>query len=121
MPGGRTKAKITIAIDPVVARALDAWAEARGVSRSAAAEEAVSEWLRRVMEEQGEALDRADGRRSRTGRGEAAEARIAAGMVLQAMRYQFRSLADLTDGDLRRRATGAILAQDEERQRRERG
>ncbi len=114
MPGGRTKARITVAIDPVLARALDGQAKSGGVTRSAAVEEAVSEWLRRRIEETYGFLERG-GRngRARSGRSEAAEARIAAQMVLEALRHQFPAMRDVTDQELRRRA----LASQEKEQR----
>jgi hypothetical protein len=70
-------------------------------------EEAISESLRRRIEEDHEALDRlaGDGRSSR--RSDAAEARIAAGMVLQALRYQFPAMREVSDEQLRRRAIAA--------------
>ncbi len=108
MPGGRTKTKISIAIDPVIARVLEARAKAKGVSRSAAVEEALSVWLRRLIEEEHGVLDRLEENGRLSGpRGDAEEARIAAGMVLAAMRYQFRALEELDDEELRRRAVAA--------------
>jgi hypothetical protein len=108
MPVKRTRARITVAIDPVLARALDGQAKSRGVTRSAAVEEAISEWLRRRIEEDYEALDRLGGDgRSSSGRSEAAEARIAAGMVLEALRHQFPAMREVGDEQLRRRAIAA--------------
>ena len=105
MPGGRTKARITVAIDPVLARALDGQAKSGGITRSAAVEEAVSEWLRNRIEDDYGALDRLEGNVSSSlGRGEAAEAAVAAGMVLEALRHQFPAMRDVTDEELRRRA-----------------
>ena len=113
MPGGRTKSRITVAIDPVLARALDGQAKSRGVTRSAAVEEAVSEWLRSRIEEDYGALDRLKGNgRSSIGRGEAAEAAVAVGMVLEALRHQFPAMREVGDEELRRRA---IAAQKKER------
>ena len=105
MPGGRTKARFTVAIDPVLARALDGQAASAGVTRSAAVEEAVSEWLRSRIEETYRNLERrGENERARSGRGEAAEAAVAAGMVLEALRHQFPAMRDVTDEALRRRA-----------------
>jgi len=106
MPGGRTKARITVAIDPVLARALDGQAKSSGVTRSAAVEEAVSEWLRRRIEETYGALERGgeNNERVRSGLSEATEAAVAAGMVLEALRHQFPAMRDVTDEELRRRA-----------------
>jgi len=105
MPGGRTKARITVAIDPVLARALDGQAKSGGVTRSAAVEEAISEWLQRRIEETYRILERrGEYERARSGRGEAAEAAVAAGMVLEALRHQFPAMRDVTDEALRRRA-----------------
>jgi hypothetical protein len=105
MPGGRTKARITVAIDPMLARALDGQAKSRGVTRSAAVEEAISEWLRSRIEETYGVLERSkENGRSGSGRSEAAEARIAAGMVLEALRHQFPAMREVTDEELRRRA-----------------
>ena len=58
MPGGRSKARITVTIDPVLARGLDGRATSGGVTRSAAVEGAISEWLRRRREETYEVLER---------------------------------------------------------------
>jgi len=107
MPGGRTKARITVAIDPVLARALDGQAKSGGMTRSAAVEEAISEWLRGRMEETYGALDRFGGNARSPGRSEAAEARIAAEMVLEAFRHQFPAMRDVTDEELSRRAIAA--------------
>ena len=107
MPGGRTKSRITVAIDPVLARALDSQAKGRGVTRSAAVEEAISEWLRSCIEETYGVLERERGGengRAGPGRSEAAEARIIAGMVLEALRHQFPAMREVTDEELRRRA-----------------
>jgi hypothetical protein len=114
MPGGRSKARITVAIDPILARALDGQAKSGGVTRSAAVEEAVSEWLRARIEETYGVLERSGGNgRARPGRSEAAEARIALGMVLEALRHQFPAMRDVPDKELRRRA----LASQEKEQR----
>jgi hypothetical protein len=109
MPGGRTKARITVAIDPVLAQALDGQAKSGGVTRSAAVEEAISEWLRHRIAETYGVLDRGgeNNGRARSGLSEASEARIAAEMVLEALRYQFPAMRDVTDEELRRRALAA--------------
>ena len=105
MPRGRTKSRITVAIDPALARALDGQARSGGVTRSAAVEEAVSEWLRRRIEETYGLLERSKENGSAgPGRNDAAEARIIAGMVLEALRHQFPAMRDVTDEELRRRA-----------------
>jgi hypothetical protein len=106
MPGGRTKARVTVAIDPVLARALDSQTRARGLTRSAAVEEAISEWLRSRIEETYGVLERGgeNNGRARSGLSEATEAAVAAGMVLEALRHQFPAMRDVTDEELRRRA-----------------
>jgi predicted transcriptional regulator len=109
MSGRRTKARFTVAIDPVLARALDGQAASAGVTRSAAVEEAISEWLRRRIAETYEVLERGaeNNGRARSGLSEASEARIAAGMVLEGLRHQFPAMRDVTDEELRRRAIAA--------------
>ena len=108
MPGGRTKSRITVAIDPALARALDGQAKSKGITRSAAVEEAISEWLRRRIEETYGLLERSkENGRAGPGRSDAAEARIIAGMVLEALRHQFPAMRDVTDEELRRRAIAA--------------
>jgi hypothetical protein len=107
MPGGRTKSRITVAIDPVLARALDGQARSGGITRSAAVEEAISEWLRRRIEETYGLLERSGGNGRSPGRSEAAEAAVAAGMVLEALRHQFPAMREVTDEELRRRAIAA--------------
>jgi hypothetical protein len=108
MPGRRTKARITVAIDPVLARALDGQVKSRGVTRSAAVEEAISEWLRSRIEETYGLLERSkENGRARPGLSEAAEAAVAAGMVLEALRHQFPAMQEVTDEELRRRAIAA--------------
>jgi predicted transcriptional regulator len=102
---GRTKARITVAIDPVLARGLDGQAWARGLTRSAVVEEAISEWLQRRIEETYRILERTgENERARSGRSEAAEAAVVAGMVLEALRHQFPAMRHVTDEELRRRA-----------------
>jgi hypothetical protein len=107
MPGGRSKARITVAVEPALVRALDGQAKSRGMTRSAAVEEALSEWLRVRMEEDAEALDRLDGRGGAARRDGADEAAITARMVLEAMRYQFPAMREVTDEELRRWALEA--------------
>ena len=105
MPGGRTKSRITVAIDPVLARALDAQARSGGITRSAAVEEAISEWLRSRIEETYGFLERSkENGRARPGRSDAAEAAVAAGMVLEALRHQFPAMREVTNEELRCRA-----------------
>jgi predicted transcriptional regulator len=106
--GGRTKSRITVAIDPALARALDGQARDRGVTRSAAVEEAISEWLRRRIEETYGVLERSkENGRAGSGRSEAADAAIVAEMVLEALRHQFPAMREVTDEELRRRALAA--------------
>ncbi len=112
MPGRRTKSRITVAIDPALARALDGQAASKDITRSAAVEEAISEWLRRRIEETYGALDGLGENGRSSGRSEAAEARIAAGMVLEALRHQFPAMREVGDEELRRRA---IASQEKER------
>jgi hypothetical protein len=108
MPGGRTKSRITVAIDPVLARALDGQANSGGITRSAAVEEAISEWLRHRIEETYRILEQSkENGRAGPGRSEAAEAAVAAGMVLEALRHQFPAMREVTDEELRRRAMAA--------------
>lgn len=107
MPGGRTKTRITVAIDPGLAKALDARVRGKGTTRSAAVEEALSWWLRVMAEQDGEEIEQLSNGR-RTGRGEAAEARIAVEMVLEALRYQFPAMEGLSDLELRRRVLSKL-------------
>jgi predicted transcriptional regulator len=108
VPRGRTKARITVAVEPGIARALDEVARGRSITRSAAVEEAVEGWLRGRIEEQGEALDRLSEKRGlRNGEGPDSAAGIAAWMVLEALRYQFPAMRDLSDSELRWRAAEA--------------
>ena len=104
MPKERTKSRITVAIDPVLARALDGQAKSGGITRSAAVEEAISEWLRSRIEETYGALDRFGGDGMSLRRSEAA---VAARMVLEALRHQFPAMREVTDEELRRRALAA--------------
>lgn len=111
MPEGRTKSRLTVAVAPEVARALDAQARGRQISRSRAAEEAFAEWARRQVEGQWDALGRMT-----AGEPSAAvlpdEATIASWMVLQALKYQFPSLRDVSDEQLRILALRAITSQE---------
>ena len=108
MPRGRTKARITVAVEPGIARALDERAKGRSITRSAAVEEALEGWLRGRIEEDREALERISEKRgSRNGAGLASEAGIGAWMVLEALRYQFPAMQSVGDDELRRRAIEA--------------
>ena len=110
MPGGRTRTRFTVAIDPGLAKALDARVRGKGTTRSAAVEEALSWWLRMLAEQEAEELEQlsnlGNGRRAK--RSEATEARIAAEMVLEALRYQFPAMQDVSDYELRRRALSKL-------------
>lgn len=118
MPGRRSKARITVAVEPALVRALDGQAKSRNTSRSAAVEEALTEWLRRRMEEDSEALDRLDGRDGTTRESGADEAEVTARMVLEAMRYQFPAMRDVTDEELRQWALEARVESRAETHRR---
>lgn len=107
MPGGRIKTRITVAIDPNLAQALDARASGRKINRSVAVEEALSWWLKIMAEQDAEELGQfSDGRRKRWS--EATEAKIVAQMVLEALRYQFPAMQDMSDYDLRRRVLSKL-------------
>lgn len=97
MPRNGSKTRFTVAVNPSVADLLDRVVAGMRTTRSAAVEEAVSEWLRRRVEQD---LRRLDG----TGEG----ARLAAMMVLEALRYQFPAMREISDDELRRRATAAL-------------
>jgi predicted transcriptional regulator len=106
VPEGRAKARITVAVQPEIVRALDEAARGRGITRSAAVEGAVEGWLRVRIEEHGETLDRlSEKRESRNGG--ASEAGLAAWMVLEALRYQFPAMQSVGNDELRRRAVEA--------------
>lgn len=102
MPRGRTKDRLTVALDPKVARALRAEAAARNATVSGVAEEALRAFLRNVHLVAVEELSGPGGRDG----GE--EAVVAAGMVLELLRYQFPSAGDISDGELRRRAVATL-------------
>ena len=96
-----------MALKPGIVQALDEVARGRSITRSAAVEEAVEGWLREKIEEQGDALNRLSEKRgSRNGEGPDS-ASIAAWMVLEALRYQFPAMRDLSDSELRVRAAKA--------------
>ena len=97
MPRHGSKTKFSVVMDPVVAELLDRAMAGMGITRSAAVEEAVSEWLRRRMGQDRRRLD-----------GALDEARIAATMVLEALRYQFPAMENISDDELRRRAMAAL-------------
>ena len=115
MPERRAKTRFTVAVDPGLARALDFRARGAGVTRSAAVEEALSCWLRASAVDDADELDRSAGR-PKHGRGEGAE--VAARMVLEALRFHFPAMRDLSDGELRRRATSGGAVHGEEGDRR---
>lgn len=102
MPEGRSKKRFTVAVDPGLARALDFRVRGSGITRSAAVEEALSLWLRSLAKEDAEGLDRSAGGPKH---GHREEAEIAARMVLEALRFQFPAMRDVSDVELRRRAT----------------
>jgi hypothetical protein len=111
MPRVKPKARITVTLDPALARTLDEQLRWRGMTRSEAVEQAVSEWVRRRVEEDRELVDgfraRVEAQGERAARG-AHEARIAAQMVLEALHYQFPSLSNVGDAEFRRRAVAAL-------------
>jgi hypothetical protein len=93
-----------------LARTLDDQIRRRGVTRSEAVEQAFSEWVRRQVEERGlvDGLGaKVEVQDERAARG-AHEARIAAQMVLEALRYQFPSLSDVGDAEHRRLAVATL-------------
>ena len=92
-----SKTRFTVAVDAGVADLLDRTVAGTKTTRSAAVEEAVSEWLRRRMEQDRRRLD-----------GIGDEARLAAVMVLEALRYQFPAMRGISDDELRQRATAAL-------------
>jgi predicted transcriptional regulator len=92
-----SKTRFTVAVDAGVADLLDRMVAGTKTTRSAAVEEAISEWLRRLMEQDRRRLD-----------GVGDEARIAAMMVLTALRFQFPAMQGIPDDELRRRATAAL-------------
>jgi hypothetical protein len=87
MPRVKPKARITVTLDPAMARTPGDQIRWRGTTRSETVEQAVSEWVRRQVEER-ELVDglgaKVEGERAARG---AHEARIAAQMVLEALRY----------------------------------
>lgn len=98
MPRGRTKDRLTVALDPVVARSLRVEAAARKATVSGVAEEALRVFLRDAHREASERLAGPDGRDGDE------ESAIVAGMVLELLRYQLPSAGDISDEELRRRA-----------------
>lgn len=97
MPNHGSKTKFTVAMEPGVADLLDRAVAGIGTTRSAVVEEAISEWLRQHMERD----------RRRLG-GEADAARVEAIMVLEALRFQFPAMQDISDDELRQRALAAL-------------
>ena len=107
MKEGR-KPAFTVAIDPTIAQAVDERARGKQITRSAAVEEALAWWLQTLAEQDGEELARL-GNRRRASRTEAiAEAKIAAQMVLEALRYQFPAMQELSDHELRQRSLSKL-------------
>ncbi len=100
---GRTtnpKVRITTTVDAHVLRLLDAQLEGRGVSRSEAVAESIEEWVRRKVAED---CERVDGLREKV-----EEASLEARMVLEALRYQFAPINELSDTELKRRARASL-------------
>ena len=100
VPRHGTKARFTVVMDPNVADLLDHAVAGAGTTRSAAVEEAVAEWIRRRMERDRRRLD-----------GVGDEARTAAMMVLEALRFQFPAMRSVSDDELRSRAIAALEGQ----------
>lgn len=117
MPEGRAKTRFTVAVDPGLARALDFRVKGSGMTRSAAVEEALSCWLRASAQKDAGELDRSGGGQEAR-RSEAAEAKVAARMVLEALRFQFPAMREVGDEELRRRATSGGAVYRAERDRR---
>ena len=92
-----SRTRFTVAIEGGVAELLDRTVAGMRTTRSAVVEEAVSEWLRRRTEQDRRCLNGAED-----------EARIAATMVLEALRYQFPAMNALDYDELRRRAMAAL-------------
>lgn len=97
MPNHGAKTKFTVAMEPGVADLLDRVVAGMGTTRSAVVEEAVAEHLRRMMEQDRRRLD-----------GVGDEARVAAMMILAALRYQFPAMESVSDEELRGRAIAAL-------------
>lgn len=110
----RPKVRVTVSLDASVARQLDEQRKGRDLNRSEAVEEAIAEWVRRGVEQDRERVDglgaRVEAQADRVDRvaRQAGEARIASGMVLEALRHQFRALEEVGDDELRRRAMAAL-------------
>lgn len=105
MAPGRGKQRLTISLDPEVARALRADAAARELSVSRVAEEALRRLLLRSHQEALEKLSDQGGCDGGTGNAE--EVEIVAWMSVELFRHQFPASRDISDEELRRRAVAA--------------
>lgn len=110
----RPKVRVTVSLDASVARQLDEQRRGMDLNRSEAVEEAIAEWVRRGVEQDRERVDglgaKVEAQADRVDRvaRQVSEARIASGMVLEALRHQFRALEEVGDDELRRRAVAAL-------------
>lgn len=104
---GKRMVRITTTIPAEMKRLLDGAIEARGLTRSEAVAQAVAEYVRRLVEEDTERaflLGSKIDRRADEVKGMTREAQTRADMVLEALRYQFPNLGNVSNDELKRRA-----------------
>lgn len=99
--------RVTVTIDGALKRLLDERAHDLGISRSEATEQALSEWVRRGVESDIESnYGYGAQMESHTDRLASMiyESQIRGEMVIEALRYQFAPINELSNEELRRRA-----------------
>ena len=104
----RQKVRVTVSLPAAVARQLDEQRSGLGLNRSEAVEKAVAEWLRRRIEaDQGRIIGLSE-RMDEQSRTLERATRMAAEIVLEALRYQFPHLQEFGSDELSRRAAARL-------------
>lgn len=102
------KIRVTVSIPEEIRRELDRQAEAAGMNRSEAVEEAVTEWVVRRVEEDQERIGGLSRRLEEHRRELEERIELTGQEIAEMLRYQFRALAELSGDELERRAREAL-------------
>lgn len=113
MAAVRAKVRVTVSLDPEVARQLDEQRRGRELNRSEAVEEAVTGWVRQRIEVDQERVTGLSRRLDQQRRELEGQVRLSAQEILEALKSQFSALANFEDRELERRARAALRRRDQ--------